>query len=193
MPAFRHSSRSCAMALAVRATIGMALPPSDCSRLRISAVASKPSISGMWQSIRIRSNEPPRGASSASLPLVATVTLVALQLQDAERHLLVDEVVLDQQDVAAHRGRSGARRPGQRRAPSTGSCARPAIAFTRHSYSTVWRTGLTRQASKPASRALRTSAWRRVSMTSRRLANVGAPADAARELERVQAGHAPGR
>ena len=60
MPAARHNSRSPLMALAVRAMMGMRLPSGvkdcpDASSRRISLDAAKPSISGIWQSIRMTS------------------------------------------------------------------------------------------------------------------------------------------
>ncbi len=58
MPAARQRSRSSPNALAVNARMRICAPPPAhraTSRRRISRVASKPSISGIWQSMRMRS------------------------------------------------------------------------------------------------------------------------------------------
>ena len=79
MPAARHCSRSSVAALAVNAMIGM----SSCvyrgnrpaaSSSRISRAAVSPSISGIWQSIRIASYSARCAAATASMPLLATST-----------------------------------------------------------------------------------------------------------------------
>ena len=72
MPAARHFSRSPFMALAVMATMGVRRPPPSLSRIR--AVASKPSISGIWPSMSTASYRVRATASTASLPLSATST-----------------------------------------------------------------------------------------------------------------------
>ena len=70
MPQARQRSRASTMALAVRATIVVRSP--GVSRRRISSVAAKPSSSGIWQSIRIRSYRLRPCASSASRPVETT-------------------------------------------------------------------------------------------------------------------------
>ncbi len=57
------------MALAETATIGVRARPSAASAARICRVASTPLIPGIWMSIRIMSQLPPRQASIASRPL----------------------------------------------------------------------------------------------------------------------------
>ena len=55
MPDSRQRSRSPLMALAVMARIGTRTSPPAASRSRIRRVAWKPSISGIWQSMRMMS------------------------------------------------------------------------------------------------------------------------------------------
>ena len=56
MPAARQASRSSPNAFAVSATIGVRGAPCAASWARIRRVASRPSISGMFTSIRMQSN-----------------------------------------------------------------------------------------------------------------------------------------
>ena len=70
MPASRQRWRSASDALAVSARIGMRRRPASAARIR--AVASQPSISGIWQSISTMSNVPALARSSASRPFTAT-------------------------------------------------------------------------------------------------------------------------
>ena len=93
-------------------------------------VASKPSISGMWQSIRMRSKL--RVRIQRFPAVVRDGHAVALDLQDAERDLLVDQVVFHHQDMAADSGRARAVGADSAGAASA-SWGRPAITFTRHS------------------------------------------------------------
>ena len=74
MPAARQRSRSPAMACAVMATIGVRRPVAG-SASRMRRVASKPSISGICTSIRMRSKSARRAAAStASRPFIAWVS-----------------------------------------------------------------------------------------------------------------------
>jgi hypothetical protein len=73
MPAARHASRSEGRALAVIPMIGVGRRPADCSSVRIARADSKPSISGMWQSIRMRSKRAERQHSTPMIPLSAIV------------------------------------------------------------------------------------------------------------------------
>lgn len=73
MPAARQVSTSPFIALAVSATMGRRRPePSSSSRTR--AVASKPSITGIRQSISTSSTPPPAMASTADWPSPTTCT-----------------------------------------------------------------------------------------------------------------------
>ena len=73
MPASRQRSRSPFMACAVMATMGRCSVPR--SRLRIAAVAAKPSSSGIWQSMNTSAYEPTVSMDSASRPLLAHSTV----------------------------------------------------------------------------------------------------------------------
>ena len=112
---------------------------------------------------------------------------VALDLQDAERNLLVDEVVFHQQDLAAGPGQRLGSRARARAGAATGSCGWPAMTFTRHSYSTVWRTGLARQASKPAVARVPHVRLAAGQHDQPHPGDLGAGPDRARELRRVHA------
>ncbi len=74
IPSRRHRSRSRAIALAVCAITGVGRVPRARSRSRIAAVASNPSIPGIWQSINIASNRSRSAIRTASAPLDATAT-----------------------------------------------------------------------------------------------------------------------
>ena len=119
IPAARHFSRSPSNADAVIAMIGTrrSLP----SAARICRVAAKPSSTGICRSIRIASYVASRGAAHRLLAVAGDVGGVAERLEEAERHQLVDLVVLDQQHVAvpeavaatgSARARGGVRRAG---------------------------------------------------------------------------------
>ena len=151
-------------------------------------VASKPSISGMWQSIRMRSKAPLRVRVERLAAVVHDGHAVALDLQDAERHLLVDEVVFDHQDMAA--GSAGAmpcrRGLGRRRDRLLG----PAGHHVHQAFVEDRLADRLDEAgvdSPPRARS-RMSTWRRVSITRRTLVMVGARPDAARKVERIHAG-----
>ena len=73
MPAATQRSRSSIMAWAVIAMMGRWAPVPS-SRARILAVASNPSISGIWQSMRTASKRSRATSCSASRPLPAMVT-----------------------------------------------------------------------------------------------------------------------
>jgi glycosyltransferase involved in cell wall biosynthesis len=73
-PAARHASRSPFIAFAVSAMIGTWMPV-PCSAFRIAAVASSPSISGIWTSMSTRSNVLAVTDATASRPL-STITIV---------------------------------------------------------------------------------------------------------------------
>ena len=102
IPAARQRSRSSTVALAVSATIGRRSP-----RARSCRVASKPSISGMWQSISTTSKRCDPGRQGLGAVLRDDHAMpVALQHGDRDRG--VDRVVLGQQDVQAAPGRATA-------------------------------------------------------------------------------------
>jgi hypothetical protein len=74
IPAFRLLSRSPLIAWAVMARIGSL---SKRSSARISLVAVNPSMTGIWMSIRTRSNGSAATRSTPSRPFTATVTRIA--------------------------------------------------------------------------------------------------------------------
>ena len=128
MPAARQRSRSPFMAWAVMAMIGM-WPPVAASRARIAAVASNPSISGICTSIRTTSNGWPSRAVERLAAVAGHDDLVAPLLQQADRQLLVDRVVLGQEEPERPpRARRRRRRPGRRRhGSSLGRTARATV------------------------------------------------------------------
>ena len=98
MPASRHFSRSPVMALAVRAMMYGRRGPSG-QRRRISRVASRPSISGIWMSMRTTSYSLASSACTASSPLLVEVAVYPRLFEQAECHALVDHVVLGDEDA----------------------------------------------------------------------------------------------
>ena len=103
MPAARQRSRSPFMAWAVMAMIGRCRPVPFSSR-RMRAVASKPSISGICTSISTRSNGCCVQGRQRLLAVAGHHDRVPLLLQQADRQLLVDQVVLGQQDAQRRAG-----------------------------------------------------------------------------------------
>jgi len=100
IPAARHFSRSSGLACAVMATIGVG-PPAASARARMAAVAPYPSMSGIWISMRTRSNGPFSMASAASNPLHATVMLCPFSFEDRARHLSIDRIIFRDEDSQA--------------------------------------------------------------------------------------------
>jgi len=68
MPISRHRSRSPDTAFAVTAMMGTSAGVAAAAPVRMLLVASKPSIRGIWQSIRTTSYLFSERASSASIP-----------------------------------------------------------------------------------------------------------------------------
>ena len=96
MPAARQRSRSPSMALAVSAQmVWWRLSP---SRLRITAVASKPSMSGIWQSISTRSYLRFSSASTASRPFTTASAAKPSFCSKPQRDALIDLVVFGEQN-----------------------------------------------------------------------------------------------
>ena len=71
---------------------------SEPSRRRISRVASKPSISGIWQSIKHRVVPDPAECSERADAVVRDVDDVAHLLEHAHGHSLIHRVVVDDEE-----------------------------------------------------------------------------------------------
>ena len=117
MPAARQRSRSPGIAFAVSATIGARRPFEPASRPRMARVASKPSITGIWQSISTRSKRAFDSAATASAPFTQSVGADAEGLHEPNGDVLIHAVVFDEQHASgriALRAQNRARRHGAR-------------------------------------------------------------------------------
>ena len=102
MPAAMQCSRSSLMTFAVSAMMGSRLPrPSSRSRSRMRAVAVKPSITGIWQSINTASMLALGEALQGLGAVVGEDHVRGELLQQPLRHALIHRVVLDQENAAA--------------------------------------------------------------------------------------------
>src|SRR5438477_7269697 len=84
-------------------------PPVAFSISRMRPVASKPSISGICTSIKMRSKVPSPKAFTASHPLAAWTRTLSLFFQNAGGHCAINDIVFRQEDAQM---RSGQINPG---------------------------------------------------------------------------------